>query len=374
MKVLALVEVPNHVCYRYRLAAFGDALAQRGWTLEALPLVTNFWRRMRYLRRAAQADVVVLQRRLLPWWQLALLRYHSKCLLYDVDDAVFLRDSNSPKEPLSHYRLAKFWATIQMADALLVGNSFLAKESAKYAPEEKIHRVPTCIDLRRYKTSSEHTRVGSDVRLVWIGSETTLPSLEYVEPGLDQVKQRYPGAEFRIICDQFPNFSGLRLVKRLWSEATEAEEIAKADIGISWLPNHPWSLGKCGLKVLQYMAAGLPVVANPMGMHAQLVRHGETGFLVNTAEEFAQAVSQLADSPSLRRRMGKAGRELVRKEYSVGRWSNKFVSVIEHLYWSRFAFPACDDHLLEPLATRTRLPFFWPQAHFHGHPSAAGRR
>ena len=63
-----------------------------------------------------------------------------------------------------------------------------------------------------------------------------------------------------------------------WTEASEAVEIAGADIGISWMPDDAWSRGKCGLKVLQYLAAGLPVVANPVGVQIEMVRHGETGF------------------------------------------------------------------------------------------------
>ncbi|MEK6234948.1 MAG: glycosyltransferase family 4 protein [Planctomycetales bacterium] len=350
MNLLALIEAPNHVCYRYRLAAFADALAGRGWTLQALPLLTGQLQRAKHLRQAADADVVVLQRRLLPWWQLALLRRHAKILVYDCDDAVFLRDSNSPKEPLSRYRLAKFWATIQMADALIVGNRYLENYAAQFVPQEKIHRVPTCINLQRYPMS-DHPRPSGEARLVWIGSRATLPSLRHVEDGLREAARRRPGIEFRVICDQFPRIPGIRTVNRLWSEPTEAMELSRADVGISWLPEHPWSQGKCGLKVLQYMAAGLPVVANPFGMHRQLVQHGRTGFLAKTPGEFAQAVQTLADDPPLRRRLGAAGRERVLKEFCADRWSRKFASTMENLFWSRNAFPACDEHLLDPLSS-----------------------
>jgi len=106
---------------------------------------------------------------------------------------------------------------------------------------------------------------------------------------------------------------------RPWQQATETTELADADIGISWLPDDGWSAGKCGLKVLQYMAAGLPVVANPVGVQKNLVRHGETGFLVETPDEWEDAVRLLAADPELRRHMGQAGRRRVEEEYLVAR-------------------------------------------------------
>src|SRR5207249_4095705 len=109
-------------------------------------------------------------------------------------------------------------------------------------------------------------------------------------------------------CDQFLRLRHLPVIDCPWTEAGEAAALASADIGISWLPDDPWSRGKCGLKVLQYMAAGLPVVANAVGVHAELVSHGQTGFLVETPQEWAEAVRTLAQDPRLRRRMGRAGR------------------------------------------------------------------
>src|SRR5687768_14459919 len=105
MKVLALTEGPNHVCYRYRIEAFALALAERGWTLESLPLEPNTFQRSAQLRAAAAADVVVLQRKLLPLWQLRLLRRAARWLIYDFDDALFYRDSYHRKGPMSWARL-----------------------------------------------------------------------------------------------------------------------------------------------------------------------------------------------------------------------------------------------------------------------------
>ena len=99
-----------------------------------------------------------------------------------------------------------------------------------------------------------------------------------------------------------------------------SDEPSHADIGISWLTEDDWSRGKCGLKVLQYMAAGLPVVANPVGLNSEMVVHGQTGYLASTAEEWAAAVESLAQDPAKRQEMGEQGRRMARERYGVERW------------------------------------------------------
>ncbi len=116
-----------------------------------------------------------------------------------------------------------------------------------------------------------------------------------------------------------------------WTEAGEASEIAAGDVGVSWVPDDDWSRGKCGLKVLQYMAAGLPVVANPVGVHAEMVRDGETGFLAATTEQWVEAVGRLAHNPELRRRMGRAGRQLLEAKYTVSRGSAHWLNLLDGL-------------------------------------------
>jgi glycosyltransferase involved in cell wall biosynthesis len=330
MKVLALTEAPNHVCYRYRIEAFAGALADRGWTLESLPLLPGTFQRNGQLPAAASADVVILQRKLLPLWQVRLLRKYARFLIYDFDDALFHRDSYSRKGPLSWARLAHFWATIYAADAVIAGNDYLREQASAYIDPSRVHLVPTCVDSRLYPIARHH-RLEASVKLVWIGQHSTLSCLKLAQPLLAAAAARLPGLELRVICNRFPQLEGISVVPRQWSAASEAFELADADIGISWLPDDPWSLGKCGLKVLQYMAAGLPVVANPVGMNREMVIHGETGYLASTPDEWATAVARLSRDIELRQRLGEAGRDLVRRRFSVEHWAPRFAGLVDRL-------------------------------------------
>ncbi len=133
--------------------------------------------------------------------------------------------------------------------------------------------------------------------MVWIGSRSTMTSLYEARAGLAGAARQVGGLELRVVCDAAPALAGVEVAFRRWSSDAEATEIAAADVGVSWLPDHPWSKGKCGLKVLQYMAAGLPTVANPIGVHRELIEHGRTGMLAATPEQWAACIAELAGNP-----------------------------------------------------------------------------
>ncbi len=355
MYVTALVEAPDHVCCRYRLAAFRAHLERAGHFLEIRPRPRRWWDWFRLGRELRHADIVVLQRKLLPRWQLFLLRRAACRLLFDLDDAVFLRDSYASRGLHSAARLRRFAATVRAADAVIVGNAFLAEQAARFTSPDRVCHIPTCIDPDRYPLA-EHVAQGPEevfggaarrsvrsrrrrtaapavtpVQLVWVGSSSTLQGLEAIRPLLEELGGRLPGLRLKLICDRFLELENLPVIASPWTEASEEVEIAAADIGISWLPDDDWSRGKCGLKVLQYMAAGLPVVANPVGVHVEMVRHGENGFLVRTPAEWAEAVGELVQSPLLRRCMGEEGRKRVEQDYSVAAGAGRWAALLHRL-------------------------------------------
>jgi glycosyltransferase involved in cell wall biosynthesis len=325
----ALVESVDHVCCRYRLAAFRPFLERAGHTLELRPLPHDAWSRLT-LANGLRGAAVILQRKLLSSWELDRLRQSASLLVFDFDDAVFLRDSYSPKGIHHPGRLRRFAAVVKACDAVVAGNDFLAAHAARWAGPDRVHVVPTCVDPTRYPATTPKTK-RDETELVWVGSSSTLRGLEAVAPMLDQVGRQVPGLRLKLLCDRFLSLIHLPVLKKPWTADAEASEIAAADVGISWVPADDWSRGKCGLKVLQYMAAGLPVVANPVGVHCDMIRHGETGFLAATPEQWVEAVGRLAGDPELRTRMGRAGRELLESKYGVERGAAAWSALLDAL-------------------------------------------
>ncbi len=323
---VCLIECPGHVSSRYRLVAFEPHLRQAGHTLEFHPLPRSWWKRVRLFRRLRGANVI-LQRRLLRGWQVALLRRSARRLVFDFDDAVFLRDSFAPRGLHDPHRLRRFAATVSACDAVAAGNTFLHAQAARWG--RAVHVIPTCVDPRHYPLA-QHDRKGT-AQLVWVGSSSTLRGLEVAGPLLEELGRRVSGLQLKLVCDRFLPWRHLPVVPCLWTEKGEAQEIAAADIGISWVPDDLWSRGKCGLKVLQYMAAGLPVVANPVGVQAEMVRHGETGFLAETPAQWVEAIGRLAHDPALRRRLGQAARRRVEAGYSIEAGARRWLLLFEGL-------------------------------------------
>ncbi|GIW79999.1 MAG: hypothetical protein KatS3mg105_1806 [Gemmatales bacterium] len=329
MRILALVESIEHVCCRYRLKAFADPLAQAGYALEFSSFPEQPWGWFRLQRRLRDFQGVIVQRKLLHRWQCRQLQGKNRFLIFDFDDAVYARDSYSPKGIRSRRRQRRFETMIRLADAVVAGNEFLALHALQSSPYDHVFVIPTCVDPRRYSLAQH--RSADNVHLVWIGSSSTLQGLERIKPMLDDLGRCFPNLRLKLICDRFFSLPNLQTVPHRWNDAEETTLLADSDIGISWIPDDEWSRGKCGLKILQYMAAGLPVVTNPVGVHGQLVQDGVHGYLANSFRDWKEALGRLASDPALRRRLGWNGRKRVERQYSVAVGSHSWLMLLEWL-------------------------------------------
>jgi glycosyltransferase involved in cell wall biosynthesis len=329
MKALALVDAPDHVCFRYRIRAFEPALSRAGGSLAVRQIERGAFGRWLSLARLPRHDVVILQRKLLPAWHLWTLRRQARRLVFDFDDAVLFRDSYDPRGLHCRRRLRRFTATVRLADLVIAGNDFLADCALRAgARADCVRVIPTCIATDRYRPRPGDSGPRSGLELVWIGSSSTLQGIDQTRPLWERLAVEVPGLRMKLICDRATDLGAMPVVATPWSEASEAWELASADVGVTWVPDDPWSRGKCGLKVLQYMAAGLPVVANPVGVHSEMVRPGVTGFLPVSVGDWTTAVRTLADDAELRCRMGRDARLAVEREYSVAAWEGAFVAAL----------------------------------------------
>lgn len=327
MRLIALVESPEHVCCRYRLESFRAHLEASGHTLELRTLPRGLFSRVSLFRELRTSDVVVLQRKLLPRTQLAMLRRYARRIVFDFDDAVWHRDSYDVKGLHSYRRIRRFARTVQSSEVVVAGNSFLSAEAARYSKDTRVMVIPTCVDPSEYPIATHMLRRSPGLNLVWVGSSSTLQGLERIRPILESIGRNIPGSRLKLVCDRFVGFANLPVDPIPWCAATESREIATADVGIAWMPDDPWSRGKCGLKVLQYHAAGLPVIANPVGVHNEFVTHGENGFTANTPDEWLTAAHALTDA-NLRRTLGHAGRAQLEERYSVAAGAKHWVELL----------------------------------------------
>ena len=102
-----------------------------------------------------------------------------------------------------------------------------------------------------------------------------------------------------------------------WNKSTEIEDLAAIDIGLMPLPSSPWAKGKCGFKILQYFALGIPALASPVGFNTHLIRHGDNGYMCAGEEAWIENIELLINSRELRGRIGKNGRDTLINHYSL---------------------------------------------------------
>jgi len=314
-RLLVLTRRPEGAPFRQRIAPYLEALRARGIEPGVEVLAPGFLARRRQLLRARAADAVLLHRKTLTAWEAWALGpvLEDGRLLYDFDDAVMFQ-ARRPERP-HRGRLRRFARTVRPARLVVAGSPVLA-DAARRAGACRVAVVPTGLDAGRYRPKPTYTPASDGaLRLVWIGSRSTLKQLARLTTALEAVGRAVQGVRLRVIADARLQVPGLAVENVPWSLQEEARLLAECDIGIAPLPDTPYTRGKCGFKVLQYMAAGLPVVASPVGANADYVRPGETGLHARSDAEWAEAVARLAADPSLRERMGRAGRRRVEREF-----------------------------------------------------------
>lgn len=322
--LLVISSEPDGPSVRHRWRAFAGDLEAAGVVLQVAPWPKDRAGRHATLVRAAGADGVVLSRRLLPRPWALRLRRRARRLLYDLDDAMPVRDSRRGATP-SRTRTRRFQRLVGMAEQVVVGNEHLAGLCTGAARPPQV--VPTTVEVGAVPAPSPPQ---PPLVVGWIGSRATLPYLEQGLPALAAVARAGRSLRLRVVADAAPAAPpGLELEWVPWSEAGEAQALAGMHAGFAPLPDDAWTRGKCGFKVLQVMGTGRPVVASPVGVQAQQVQHGVTGFLAASEAEQVDAWLRLADDPDACARMGVAAHAAVRTHWSRAAWAPRVVALVE---------------------------------------------
>lgn len=274
-------------------------------------------------------DVVCIQRRLFSPLEFYWIRKKSSKLLFDLDDAIMYRSSSSPR-PHSLSRWLKFRWIVKGSDVVTVGNQFLKNEVLKVDQEKKVFVIPTCVDTNLYPQKKKISNP-PEIIFGWIGTKGNLKYLKKLEPVFETIHQRFPQVKLKIVCDDFYDSLHLPIIKKTWKLEDENEDLISFDIGLMPLNEDLWSRGKCGLKIIQYLSVGVPVVCTPVGMNSDIVKDGENGFWATNQEEWVNRLSTLIQNPDLRFKMGLKGIETVEREYSLAVTSEKFFHVLQNL-------------------------------------------
>lgn len=305
---------------RYRALNYFPLFRENGWEPQHITDDKTRASHRQILKAAAKSDAVVVLRRAPGGLYGLRLRQAAKRLIFDFDDAIYVPSSGR----LSR-RPARFRKMVRRCDHVWAGNSYLAKEAMRF--NSSVSVVPTSIEIERYQPVADKPH--DDTELVWIGSQSTSKYLTDIIPVLEAACAGGAGIRLKVIADFELRSDVLPIHNLAWSQATEASELASASIGIAPMWDDPWTRGKCGLKVLQYMASCLPVITSPFGVNRDLVDNGVTGFHAKSEQDWIEAIHRLAEDPALAASMGAAGRGKCEAHYSLQKTFGVLLYTIE---------------------------------------------
>lgn len=337
MKILLLSRYDSlGASSRLRCFQYFPYLLSRGIEVSSYPLLSNryledfysgrptswssvagayFGRALR-LASARKFDLVWIEKELfplLPDWAERMLAAFAIPYAVDYDDALF-HDYDLHRRLLVRKLLGrKIDGVMRHARLVVAGNEYLASR-ARSAGAPWVEILPTVVDLDRYPSASSSSN--ETFTIGWMGSPSGTRYVRAIAGPLAEVC-RGGKARVRLIGSSPLELPGIPLSLRAWSEETERAEIAEFDVGLMPLGGSPWDKGKCGYKLIQYMACARPVVASDVGVNGEIVDEGKNGYLARTDGDWIRALNRLASDPELRARMGAEGRRKVEERYSL---------------------------------------------------------
>lgn len=354
-RIAFVVQLPKEVSpgQRFRIEQYEPLLSQNGFLFETFPfldqktrqvlykkgfffqkffgVLKGFCKRFLFLFKAKKFDFIFLQREMAPvgppvfeWIVSKIL----KCkIIHDFDDAIWIPNITEGNQLV---RFAKcFWKVkwiCKWSYKISAGNEFLAAYAKQY--NQSVVLNPTCVDTNtKYNVlASQHSYPPV---IGWTGSHSTIQFLTVGIPAIQKLEQQQL-FRFLTICDKKPEFDLKSLEFKAWNKETEIEDISKINIGIMPLKEDAWSEGKCGFKLIQYMALGIPAVASPVGVNKRIIDDGVNGYLCRTSEDWIQRLTELLNDEEKRIAFGKKGREKIIREYSIEANASNFLSLFSN--------------------------------------------
>jgi len=280
-------------------------------------LAVSWGRRIGSLLSRKKFDLLWIEKEALPWFPISIEQRLLSVVPYvvDLDDAIF-HNYDLHRSQFVRKTLGLRTDSIMANSAMTIGGNQYLLDRASAAGARRIAMLPTVVDLSRYELRERND--GSDPvipKIVWIGSPSTSKYLELLREPLNELAKRH-AFSLRIVGGDW-SVDSVPTEVVSWDLETEASDIATCDIGVMPLADSPWERGKCGYKLIQYMASGLPVVASPVGVNNQIVIPGHNGFLARDAVEWVACLERLILEPALRSSLGRAGRRRVEEHYCL---------------------------------------------------------
>lgn len=305
-----------------------------GGKRSVMNIMNCYARRLATLFTINNYDLIWIEKELFPYLPISIERLLPKLgykYLVDYDDAIFhnydLSDNILVKLLLSN----KIDKVMKYSSCVVAGNLYLSQRAIS-ANAKNIHVIPTVVDYIKYKT--EQKPKDGVLTIGWIGSPSTQKYLLELKHVFKDIFEKNKNVRL-LLVGAHPNISekieNIPVEVVEWDESTEVNNINNMDIGIMPLVDGPWEKGKCGYKLIQYMACGIPVIASPVGVNKDIIEKSNSGFLAKDDAEWIKHLNKLINSYTLRVSMGNEGQLAVKNHYSLQSQSEYLAKLLRSL-------------------------------------------
>ena len=303
----------------------------RGQGLQVLILILiGFYNRLSQLPQIYRYDYLFIHREMFPVgppaFEWVITHLFPGKVIYDFDDAIWLNDPSEKKGIRSWIRgKYKVPYIIEWSNIISCGNEFLKNYASQFNSNAILN--PTTINTE-YHLKLPDTKPNKKIYIGWTGTYTTLLYLQQLEPVLKKIESEYD-VGFLVIADKKPNTSLENFIFLPWERESEIEDLNRIDIGLMPLSDDDWSRGKCGFKLLQYMACEIPCLASPVGVNGEIIDQGKNGYLCRNDSDWYEKLKFLIENENIRMELGVNGRKKVVEKYSVVSNTDNFLGLFD---------------------------------------------
>ena len=305
---------------KYRVAQYAEYMEAHGVHYD---FHTRSEMDRRFIKKIPDYDVVINQRCLIKSSIARKIIQRSRKLIFDFDDAIYTCPGK-PHSWITSMRVKhrmKLW--IQGADRVTTPNHFLAKYALQYSNAVTV--IPNVVDMQKWVPLDKP--VTEKIILGWAGAPVNVSNIEELEPVFTKLLNNHSNLELAFFSGKKPRLS-CAFDYHPFEPGKELEFVQKLDIGMLPVVDEEFSRGKSSIKAIQYLACGIPVVANIFGATAEIL-NDEASISVMTHEQWLQALEELINDSERRRKMGLAGRKFAEQKHDINATTRQWLEILQ---------------------------------------------
>lgn len=294
-----------------------EVLYQKGYFFtKAVEMIRAYAQRIQRLYDLEDYDAVFVYREAAligPAW-LEKWVARTKPIIYQLDDPLYIPYVSQTNGYFSYLKCFDKVAEIcKMSQSVIVNSSFHKQFAQRY--NKNVWVVPSIVDTKKYSFVPP-SQTEEEMCVGWSGSPSSAVNLKVVAEPLRQLAGRLRH-KVHLIGGRDYDLPGVRFSSQPWRSETEIQDLRQIHIGLTPLIENEWNRCKFYLKVVQYMALGIPPVCSPLGSNPEVIQHGINGFLAATEDDWVNCLEALIRDRSLRKKMSENAARTAQEKYSL---------------------------------------------------------